>query len=88
MKELNKETVSVINFLEDNKNLLDSFYYELKQSQSLHYLSYSLLLSSNRLSGTTKEGVNFASSRVQRSEVTNYIKGLYVGGLDGKRKGA
>lgn len=71
---MNKETRSVINFLETDKICFKEYIDKCKEEGTLHLLSYSDLLIVTKLSGTTREGVDFRSSKVRRSQVTEYIK--------------
>ena len=71
---MNKETESVINFLRENKEMLDEYIKLSKRLGNEDRICYSGLLSQRNLNGTTKEGVMFSSSAVSRSDVTNYIK--------------
>lgn len=74
----NAETTSVINFLKENIDVLENYFKKLYKENNLCTLSYSGLLIDCKLSGTTKEGVDFQSSKVQRSIVSSYIKATYV----------
>lgn len=73
-------TESVIEFLKSNKDLLDDYFSETKEKG--RNPSYSELLIHQRLSGTTKEKVDFTSSSVKRSSVTKWLIGVYTGSED------
>lgn len=70
---MNKETESVINFLKENPQVISSLYEKVKGKPS-YLLSYSGLLQTEKLDGTTRDGVNFKSSKIQRALVSEYIR--------------
>lgn len=69
----NKETESVINFLVANSGLVQEYFKSVEPCQ----ISYSGLMSSGLVSGTTEEGINFKSTKIKRSTVTEFLHGLY-----------
>ena len=75
---MNKETESVIDFLSENQSFIDEYKEFLNRDGGV--VSYSGLLMTTRLNGTTKDGVNVTSSKVKRAEVSGYIKEVLNGG--------
>lgn len=70
---MNMETESVINFIKQNKDIvIDYINYIGYDDKNL--LSYSGFLMYTKLNGTTKEGVDFNSSKVVRREVSLVIR--------------
>lgn len=75
--KMNKETESVINYIKENKDLVKE-YIEYLGMEDKNLLSYSGFLMHTKLNGTTKEGVDFNSSRVVRREVSAIIRKIKV----------
>ena len=73
---MNVETRSVIDFLNSNQNIVE-YYFFLLRSKNNKNISYSDLLISVKLEGTTKEGVDFNSSKVSRSRVSDHLKSMW-----------
>lgn len=70
---LNKETKSIINFLDKDEHCFEDYINKCIADDNLDCLSYSDLLITMKLYGTTKEGVNFRSSKVSRKKVSEYM---------------
>ena len=77
VNDLNFETKSVINFLEEDNKYFKEYIHTVSVSDT-QSLGYSNLLAVTKLEGTTKEGVDFKSSRVKRAKVSEYIRDRYL----------
>lgn len=81
-KEESKETISVLNFLKDNIALV--YEYIDKAIELREPISYSGMLRVT-VDGTTREGVNLRSRKVERSRVTQFIEEV-ANGYRGNRE--
>lgn len=70
---MNEETKSVINYIKENKDLVED-YINYVNFDDKDLLSYSGFLMYTKLNGTTKEGVDFNSSKVFRRDVSLVIR--------------
>ena len=77
VNDLNFETKSVINFLEEDNNYFDEYVHNVLVSD-VQELGYSNLLAVTKLEGTTREGVDFKSYKVKRARVSEYIRNRYL----------
>lgn len=70
---MNMETESVVNYIKENKDMVID-YINFINYKDKDLLSYSGFLMYTKLNGTTKEGVDFNSSKVVRRDVSAVIR--------------
>ena len=78
---MNNETKSVVEFFKENPEFVLEYIEILQEEGAVETFSYSGMLMKIRLTGTTKDDVDFQSSRVSRGTVSRLLKEHFKGNL-------